>query len=121
MAGKLPLFNTPKLKGKYLDKVLASGHLTAGPMVGELERRLRERTGAGAVICTSSACAAWEAVLRVIKPLCVGIRQDTFPVIHDLIERFMDGTYEMVGVVCLLYTSDAADERSSVDLGGRRI
>ena len=28
-----------------------------------------------------------------------------------------------VGLVrdCLLYTSDAADERSSVDLGGRRI
>ena len=25
------------------------------------------------------------------------------------------------GYVCLLYTSDAADERSSVDLGGRRI
>ena len=25
------------------------------------------------------------------------------------------------GTVCLLYTSDAADERSSVDLGGRRI
>ena len=27
----------------------------------------------------------------------------------------------MQGVDCLLYTSDAADERSSVDLGGRRI
>ena len=26
-----------------------------------------------------------------------------------------------VGGTCLLYTSDAADERSSVDLGGRRI
>ena len=26
-----------------------------------------------------------------------------------------------VGQDCLLYTSDAADERSSVDLGGRRI
>ena len=26
-----------------------------------------------------------------------------------------------MGVSCLLYTSDAADERSSVDLGGRRI
>ena len=26
-----------------------------------------------------------------------------------------------LGVACLLYTSDAADERSSVDLGGRRI
>ena len=27
----------------------------------------------------------------------------------------------MVCISCLLYTSDAADERSSVDLGGRRI
>ena len=26
-----------------------------------------------------------------------------------------------LAVACLLYTSDAADERSSVDLGGRRI
>ena len=26
-----------------------------------------------------------------------------------------------LGIGCLLYTSDAADERSSVDLGGRRI
>ena len=26
-----------------------------------------------------------------------------------------------VVIICLLYTSDAADERSSVDLGGRRI
>ena len=28
---------------------------------------------------------------------------------------------EVVANPCLLYTSDAADERSSVDLGGRRI
>ena len=28
---------------------------------------------------------------------------------------------EQVALACLLYTSDAADERSSVDLGGRRI
>ena len=26
-----------------------------------------------------------------------------------------------LNISCLLYTSDAADERSSVDLGGRRI
>ena len=26
-----------------------------------------------------------------------------------------------MSLACLLYTSDAADERSSVDLGGRRI
>ena len=28
---------------------------------------------------------------------------------------------ETINTPCLLYTSDAADERSSVDLGGRRI
>ena len=28
---------------------------------------------------------------------------------------------EVLEKTCLLYTSDAADERSSVDLGGRRI
>ena len=28
---------------------------------------------------------------------------------------------ETTDIPCLLYTSDAADERSSVDLGGRRI
>ena len=31
------------------------------------------------------------------------------------------GTPLTVSGACLLYTSDAADERSSVDLGGRRI
>ena len=31
------------------------------------------------------------------------------------------GTSSGIGKACLLYTSDAADERSSVDLGGRRI
>ena len=33
------------------------------------------------------------------------------------VEEFALGEYNS----CLLYTSDAADERSSVDLGGRRI
>ena len=33
----------------------------------------------------------------------------------------MDNYTGTVSIVCLLYTSDAADERSSVDLGGRRI
>src|SRR5678816_28881 len=35
---------------------------------------------------------------------------------HLEINRQIDVSYS-----CLLYTSDAADERSSVDLGGRRI
>ena len=33
----------------------------------------------------------------------------------------LDGPAEPPLTPCLLYTSDAADERSSVDLGGRRI
>ena len=32
-----------------------------------------------------------------------------------------EGLRQAANLVCLLYTSDAADERSSVDLGGRRI
>ena len=42
-----------------------------------------------------------------------------FHLVVDLLQLFLGG-----GVLlqdCLLYTSDAADERSSVDLGGRRI
>ena len=33
----------------------------------------------------------------------------------------LHGEQHHTGSGCLLYTSDAADERSSVDLGGRRI
>ena len=33
----------------------------------------------------------------------------------------IDGSNHESNNICLLYTSDAADERSSVDLGGRRI
>ena len=32
----------------------------------------------------------------------------------------LDIPFQVVNYTCLLYTSDAADERSSVDLGGRR-
>ena len=41
-----------------------------------------------------------------------------------LADRAVDRTKSFFGAErksCLLYTSDAADERSSVDLGGRRI
>ena len=36
-------------------------------------------------------------------------------------ERLVDLDGGVLPAACLLYTSDAADERSSVDLGGRRI
>ena len=39
-------------------------------------------------------------------------------IVKDGLERI---EFHLVADPCLLYTSDAADERSSVDLGGRRI
>src|SRR5678815_2295884 len=43
------------------------------------------------------------------------------PVVTDLLRRQARGSAPYLAWDCLLYTSDAADERSSVDLGGRRI
>ena len=39
---------------------------------------------------------------------------------HHLAKKDID-SFIAASNTCLLYTSDAADERSSVDLGGRRI
>ena len=38
-----------------------------------------------------------------------------------LMQGLADGYFILPYTICLFYTSDAADERSSVDLGGRRI
>ena len=46
---------------------------------------------------------------------------------YSLIDSVVDSYFSVIeqlyehAETCLLYTSDAADERSSVDLGGRRI
>ena len=48
----------------------------------------------------------------------VGQVTDRYPA---LAEGFLASLALALFTVCLLYTSDAADERSSVDLGGRRI
>ena len=51
----------------------------------------------------------------------------SFPELHDRVpelrrEMAATGVDRALCIcTCLLYTSDAADERSSVDLGGRRI
>ena len=52
--------------------------------------------------------------------------QDVLAANHeiDALIEIVDHNRELIGPVsisCLLYTSDAAAERSSVDLGGRRI
>ena len=48
------------------------------------------------------------------------LQPDGQPGAEDQGAIVMRATYQLF-MVCLLYTSDAADERSSVDLGGRRI
>ena len=41
--------------------------------------------------------------------------------VAEMVTQLVGGLRSGMGYTCLLYTSDAADERSSVDLGGRRI
>ena len=47
---------------------------------------------------------------------CLSAKKFTIGIGNDLHDTKINAQY-----ICLLYTSDAADERSSVDLGGRRI
>src|SRR5678809_1683729 len=57
---------------------------------------------------------------QMLSP-CVEINGRMLPDISgDEVEAFLLAN-NLVQTTCLLYTSDAADERSSVDLGGRRI
>src|SRR5678809_257726 len=52
---------------------------------------------------------------HVVAPDFPGYGESSAPSVNDF-----DYSFERFAT-CLLYTSDAADERSSVDLGGRRI
>src|SRR5674536_326094 len=41
--------------------------------------------------------------------------------LEAFVSKFTNMRFDPAGMTCLLYTSDAADEEDSVDLGGRRI
>ena len=56
--------------------------------------------------------------LRKNKSAGEGERDDFWGLTRELLKRDL---LRAKHKTCLLYTSDAADERSSVDLGGRRI
>src|SRR5678810_1310394 len=59
-----------------------------------------------------------------LRAPCAGEVVTLHPAWHALTLRTAGGVEVLMHIgidTCLLYTSDAADERSSVDLGGRRI
>src|SRR5678815_835089 len=57
------------------------------------------------------------------RPFLDGIEWQIMPELATRNLAFISGKHDIASPygTCLLYTSDAADERSSVDLGGRRI
>ena len=75
-------------------------------VVLETGEMARQASGAVVVDIEGTVVLCTVVASKTAKP-----GQDFFPLTVDYIEK----TY-----ACLLYTSDAADERSSVALGGRR-
>src|SRR5678816_639686 len=77
---------------------------------GDVGKQMRAQDWSGSPL---GPPASWPASLRTVVDLLL---QSRFPM-------FVAWGPELGFIYndCLLYTSDAADERSSVDLGGRRI
>ena len=65
----------------------------------------------------NETAGAWGEILRRGPPAGLALSRQNLPVI----DRTEHAKATGVTKGCPLYTSDAADERSSVDLGGRRI
>src|SRR5678815_645674 len=68
----------------------------------------------GFVFCSASSASL---MMTPLGYMAQAVRSDLTFTLH-LVSRMAEGSR---AGCCLLYTSDAADERSSVDLGGRRI
>src|SRR5678815_2348552 len=90
------------------------------------ERQVREHRGGGHGR-EATIFAPMKEYQAVIHRLTRRTREDEDALTDLLNERMRSGwepammSQDEQRLTCLLYTSDAADERSSVDLGGRRI
>ena len=62
-----------------------------------------------------------EMCIRDRDALLLGVHLGDGGLDHVALAVVLDRLFAALVPACLLYTSDAADERSSVDLGGRRI
>ena len=76
----------------------------------------------GAPVLAEEPQGMMERVEATAKHIGEKIESKTKAVVKKVEEKHVvDKVGEKLKKACLLYTSDAADERSSVDLGGRRI
>ena len=55
------------------------------------------------------------------KTIITVVGKDTVGIIAGVCSYLAENNVNILDISCLLYTSDAADEEDSVDLGGRRI
>src|SRR5664279_5916820 len=105
------------------DEVTTSFRVLNLPPLPELPEAVRGRQ---LVVIDGAVLASDERSIDILSPLRdLEPEMDTFgrvPV-QALARLHMDpeGPTPAVSNTCLLYTSDAADEEDSVDLGGRRI
>src|SRR5678815_2472022 len=106
------------MQDKAKDKMIlvaGAGGFIGGAMVGELRRQGYRNIRAVDV----KPLDEWYQVFNDADNLILDLN------LKESCERATEGAAEVYNFAanmgCLLYTSDAADERSSVDLGGRRI
>ena len=71
------------------------------------------------VMTAATVLVLFIIVVELYRPIVIGDAIDDY--INGYYAPYIETTADAPGAVCLLYTSDAADEEDSVDLCGRRI
>ena len=102
----------PKAPGHTVRSTYAGGG--GVPMLVAVHQ---DRSGIARDLALSYACAIGGGRAGIIE---TNFREETETDLFGEQTVLCGGTVDLIKA-CLLYTSDAADERSSVDLGGRRI
>src|SRR5262245_21172337 len=127
---KYPLFKTPRLTGKYLERVLESGWLTTGPECATLRVKLSSffekqgygYLGASRIVLAASATAGFQAVFDLIvdrelalvdDKIVVALIEATWPGIRQAI-RHCDYRAQYV------IAGDWVEVEVWTDIGGKR-
>src|SRR5678816_175386 len=109
---------------------MRSGWYILGPEVEAFEERFARYCGAKHCVGVANGL---DAMMLVLRAWGVGEGHEVIVPSNTYIATWLAVSYAgarpvpvepdeaTYNIDCLLYTSDAADERSSVDLGGRRI